>query len=71
MEQLDDNLGALEREFFPKNILKALEEVSPPKLNFPYDFVRNSAPFSNGGTTINKISAAAIPIFPQNDADRY
>ena len=38
MEQLEDNLGALEVKLTAEQI-KALDEVSKPKLNFPHDFL--------------------------------
>ena len=52
-------------------LVNALEEVSRPKLNFPYDFVRNAGPFGYGGATIEGQSFAANPLAPQTDAERY
>jgi aryl-alcohol dehydrogenase-like predicted oxidoreductase len=70
VQQLDDNVGALEVGL-SKEHSSALDDVSRPKLNFPYDFIRGSPAFSFGGTTVNGITAPAIPTFPKNDAERY
>jgi aryl-alcohol dehydrogenase-like predicted oxidoreductase len=70
LAQLEDNLAALDVGLSPEQT-KALDEVSRPTLNFPYDFVRNSGPFSHGGTTINGVTAAVNPLAPPTDADRY
>jgi len=69
-EQLEDNLGALEIQLTPAQIAR-LEEVSRPKLNFPYDFVRNAAGFGYSGTTVNGQTAPVNPLSPRNDAERY
>jgi aryl-alcohol dehydrogenase-like predicted oxidoreductase len=70
VEQLDDNVGALELKLSGQHC-QALEEASRPKLNFPYDFIRGSPAFSFGGSTVNGITAPVIPTFPKNDAERY
>jgi aryl-alcohol dehydrogenase-like predicted oxidoreductase len=70
VQQLEDNVGALEVKLAPEHI-DALEEVSRPKLNFPYDFVRNAGPFGYGGTNINGQTFAANPLAPKTDAERY
>ena len=70
VEQLDDNVGALEVKLAPEHV-NALEEVSRPKLDFPYDFVRNAGPFGYGGATIDGQSFAANPLAPSTDAERY
>jgi aryl-alcohol dehydrogenase-like predicted oxidoreductase len=70
VEQLDDNLGALDVLLSAEHS-KALEEVSRPKLNFPYDFVRNASAFGYGGATVNGVTAPANPLAPQNDSERY
>ena len=70
VEQLDDNLGALEVQLAPEH-LKALEEISRPKLNFPFDFVRNAAGFGYSGTTVNGVTAPVNPLSPTSDAERY
>ena len=70
VEQLDDNLGGLEVQLEAEH-LKALDEVSKPKLNFPYDFVRNALGFGYGGATVNGVTAPANPLSPASDAERY
>jgi aryl-alcohol dehydrogenase-like predicted oxidoreductase len=70
MEQLDDNLGGLDVTLSAEQ-LKALDEVSRPKLNFPYDFVRNSAGFGHSGATVNGVTAPVNPLAPTSDAERY
>jgi aryl-alcohol dehydrogenase-like predicted oxidoreductase len=70
VEQLDDNLGALNVTLSPEQNA-VLEEASRPKLNFPYEFVRNSAGFGHGGATVNGVTAPLNPLSPKNDAERY
>ena len=70
VQQLDDNLGGLDVHLSEEH-LKALDEVSRPKLNFPYDFVRNSAGFGHGGATVNGVTAPVNPLSPTSDAERY
>jgi len=70
LEQLHDNVAALDVELTPAH-LKDLDAQSKPKLPFPTDFVANSPAFYHGGTTINGKSAAAWPMSPQGDKDRY
>ena len=69
-DQLLDNLGALDIRLSPDHI-RVLEEASRPKLNFPYDFVRNAAGFGYSGTTVNGVAAPVNPLSPANDAERY
>ena len=69
-EQLDDNLGALEVQLAPEQA-KALEEVSRPKLNFPFDFVQNSSGFGHSGAIVNGVEAPVNPLSPKNDSERY
>ncbi len=70
VEQLDDNLGALDLQLSSEHA-KALEEVSRPKLNFPYNFVRNALAFGYGGATINGVTAPVNALSPQSDTERY
>ena len=70
VEQLEDNLGALEMQLSPEH-LKALEEVSRPKLNFPFDFVQNSSGFGHSGAVVNGVEAPVNPLSPKNDSERY
>jgi aryl-alcohol dehydrogenase-like predicted oxidoreductase len=68
--QLDDNLAALDVKLGPEQV-KALDEVSQPTLNFPFDFLRSSGPFSHGGATINGVTAEPSFLAPTRDAERY
>jgi aryl-alcohol dehydrogenase-like predicted oxidoreductase len=70
VEQLEDNLGALDIQLSAEQT-KALEEASRPKLNFPYDFVRNSAGFGHSGANVNGVAAPMNPLSPKTDAERF
>ena len=70
MGQLEDNLGGLELKISPEHAA-ALSEVSKPKLNFPYDFVQNSAGFGHSGAMVNGVQAPVNPLTPRDDSERY
>lgn len=70
MEQLNDNLGALDVEL-SVNQATALEEISRPKLNFPFDFMRSVATFGYNGATINGETFAVNQLAPKNDEERF
>jgi hypothetical protein len=70
MEQLDDNLGALEVQLTPEQIHK-LDEASKPKLNFPHDFLVTVKQFGYNGATIDGEEAPVNPMSPATDAERY
>jgi aryl-alcohol dehydrogenase-like predicted oxidoreductase len=70
LDQLDDNVGALDVRLTAEQ-MQRLEEVSRPKLNFPYDFVQNSAAFGWSGSTRNGITAPVNPLSPASDSERY
>jgi aryl-alcohol dehydrogenase-like predicted oxidoreductase len=70
LEQLDDNLAALEVSLSAANIAK-LDELSKPTLNFPAEFIANGAPFVWGGMTVNGRTAPVWPAAPKGDADRF
>ena len=70
LQQLDDNLAALDVKLRPEDFA-ALAAVSKPKLNFPAEFMENATMFSQGGTTVNGISAQPWPFAPKGDEDRY
>ncbi len=69
-EQLEDNIGALNVCLSPEQIAR-LEEVSKPKLNFPFDFLRNVGTFGYNSSTINRETWPANPLAPQNDSERF
>ena len=70
MEQLEDNLGALEVNLTADRF-KALDEVSQPKLNFPHDFLGPVKAFGYNGSTINGQATPVNPLSPASDAERY
>jgi aryl-alcohol dehydrogenase-like predicted oxidoreductase len=70
LDQLHDNVQALNVQLTVEQAA-ALEEVSRPKLNFPFDFVKNAGAFGYGGTTINRETFPVNPLAPPTDADRF
>jgi hypothetical protein len=70
MEQLEDNLGALEVKLAAGQI-KVLNEVSQPVLNFPHGFLENVKAFGYNGSTIDGQTAPVNPASPASDSERY
>ena len=70
MQQLDDNLGALDVKLSAAHVEK-LDALTKPKLNFPADFIGGAPVFSFGGTTVNGRSAQLWPAAPKTDQERY
>lgn len=70
MEQLEDNLGALDVKLTPDQ-LKALSDVSKPTLNFPHGFLEGIKAFGYNGATIDGQPAPINPLSPANDGERY
>jgi len=70
MEQLEENLGALDLHLRTEQ-LAALDEASRPKLNFPAGFLAVVGPHPYGGTTINGQTFPLSPFAPKNDAERF
>jgi len=70
MDQLEDNLGALEVKLTAEQV-KALNEVSQPKLNFPHDFLENAKVFAYNGATIDGLVAPVNPMSPASDEERF
>jgi aryl-alcohol dehydrogenase-like predicted oxidoreductase len=70
MDQLEDNLGALEVKLSSAHV-EALDKLTKPSLPFPTDMLSAVPSFAFGGTTINGQPSQAWPAAPQNDADRY
>jgi aryl-alcohol dehydrogenase-like predicted oxidoreductase len=70
MEQLDDNLGALDVKLTAEQG-KALDAASKPVLSFPADMLAAVPMFAFGGTTINGQSSTAWSQAPQNDDERF
>lgn len=70
IEQLQDNIAALELHLAPEH-LAALDEVTRPALPFPHDFLRAAAPTYRGGTTLNGEPSETWPLAPSSDDERY
>ncbi len=70
LEQLDDNLRALEVQLTPAQ-QKRLDDATAPA---PWALGRFLAPpysFGYGGTTVEGIASPATPMSPKNDSERY
>ncbi len=63
LEQLDDNLAALEASLSPEQ-LDRLSAASEPELNFPSGFLKRSPAFRNPETRINGELAGPNPLAP-------
>jgi hypothetical protein len=70
MEQLDDNVGALEVKLSAEHVA-ALDAASKPALAFPADMLSAVPSFVYGGTTINGTPSKVWPQSPQNDSERF
>jgi hypothetical protein len=71
LEQLEDNLAALDVKLEPRDA-ERLNALTAPTLNFPYEFIhRGALRFSSSGTTINGVTAGLSPLAPTGDSDRY
>jgi len=70
LQQLEDNLAALDLQLRPEQLAK-LDELTTPQLNFPFNFVRTAAAFSSSGTRINGVTAAVNPLAPTSERDRF
>jgi aryl-alcohol dehydrogenase-like predicted oxidoreductase len=68
--QLEDNLASGEVRLQPAQVAR-LDALSAPKLNFPADYLADSAVYFQGGTTINGRAAPPWPLSPSNDDERY
>jgi aryl-alcohol dehydrogenase-like predicted oxidoreductase len=70
MEQLEDNLGALEVKLTAEQV-QALDKASMPTLPFPTDMLSAVPTFAFGGTTINGQPSQAWSQAPQNEKERF
>ena len=70
IEQLDDNIGALDVKLTPEHVA-TLDAATKPALPFPTDMLGMVPAFAYGGTTINGVSSRAWPQAPQNDEERF
>lgn len=70
MQQLDDNLAALELTLSPDQIA-ALDEASKPVLPFPHEFLKYTVDNVQGGTTVNGRPSKVWHLAPKTDAERF
>jgi aryl-alcohol dehydrogenase-like predicted oxidoreductase len=70
MDQLDQNLGALDVKLSAEQV-GTLDRLSEPQLAFPAAFLKNAGVFMHGGSTVNGETAPAWPLAPKADSPRY
>lgn len=70
MEQLTDNLKALEVRLLPEHLAK-LDELTRPTLPFPHSFLLNVRSVFQGGTTINGEPSEVWGLGPKTDLERH
>jgi aryl-alcohol dehydrogenase-like predicted oxidoreductase len=70
MEQLEDNLNALEVHLSAEQIA-ALDELTAPTLPFPFGMLRMTPGLHYGGTTINGEPGEPHPFVPKDASERY
>ncbi len=70
IEQLEDNLGALDVRLSAEQV-KTLDDLTKPVLPFPTDMLSAVPAFAYGGTTINGTPSKLWPQAPQNDSERF
>ncbi|MEO8801102.1 MAG: aldo/keto reductase, partial [Polyangiaceae bacterium] len=70
IEQLDDNLGALDVTLTTDEIA-SLDKLTKPSFGFPLDMLAMVPSFAFGGTTINGTPSKVWAQAPQNDKERF
>jgi aryl-alcohol dehydrogenase-like predicted oxidoreductase len=70
LTQLEDNLAALDLKLKPEHFAR-LNDLTEPKLGFPFYFVKEAATFSSSGTTINGVTAPVNPMAPTSEKERF
>ena len=70
MEQLDDNIGALDVKLTAAH-MSALDDATKPALAFPADMLHMAPGFVNGGTRVNGVSSPPFPNAPKNASERF
>jgi len=70
VEQLDDNLGALDVALTAEQV-RALDEISAPTLGFPAAFLQYAPVYMHGGLTVNGVAAPANPRMTVTDETRW
>ncbi|RKH62955.1 aldo/keto reductase [Corallococcus interemptor] len=70
LEQLDNNLGALDVKLTPEQV-KALDDESQPTLNFPAAFLQGAPTFMHAGLRVNGVQAPPSNLTPKANTPRY
>ncbi len=70
VEQLHDNIKALDAHLMPEHFAK-LDELTRPTMPFPQSFLPGTTPVMQGGTTINGVRSELWPLAPKTDGERY
>jgi aryl-alcohol dehydrogenase-like predicted oxidoreductase len=70
IEQLDDNLAALELTLDDEQVA-ILDEASGVAMPFPHDFLKATIDNTQGGTTINGRPSKPWALAPKSDAERF
>ncbi len=70
VEQLNENLKALDVHLLPEHMAK-LDELTRPTFHFPFEFLRNVRPVFQGGTTINGEPSERWPLGPKSENDHH
>lgn len=70
MQQLDDNLAALDVKLTPEHT-SALDEASKPTLPFPHEFLKYTVDNVQGGVTVNGRPSKVWHLAPKSDAERH
>ena len=70
MQQLDDNLGAMDVHLTVEET-SALDALTQPELPFPCEFLDFVRTGIQNGTTINGQRSDLWPMSPKNDAERF
>ncbi len=70
VQQLEDNLGALELQLSPQHVA-ALDKASQPALNFPAGFLKLAPFFMHPGLTVNGESGPPHPVLSKEGVKTY
>lgn len=70
MEQLEDNLGAMNVKLSPEH-LASLDQISAVPQAFPHEFLKYTINNVQGGTTVNGVPSKPWHLSPQNDKERW
>jgi aryl-alcohol dehydrogenase-like predicted oxidoreductase len=70
VEQLMDNLGALEVKLTPQQAA-VLDDASAAAMPFPFEFLRFTANSTQGGTTVNGRPSEPWHLSPKGDEERW